>query len=67
MPDGCKEMSFGQRRLLAQFLNAAGSYSHSQVHLGLANLRGQTVAPYSYVVDTVVMLQSPGGIDTDSN
>jgi len=44
--------------LIGTVSHEAGSYGPSLMHLGLALLRGQTVAPYNYVAHKVVTPQS---------
>jgi ribose transport system substrate-binding protein len=48
------EMSKASSPLIGSVSHEAGSYGPSLVHLGLSILRGQTVAPYNYVVHKMV-------------
>jgi ribose transport system substrate-binding protein len=52
------EMRLGTSPLIGSVSHEAGSYGPNLVHLGLAILRGQTVAPYNYVAHKLVTQQS---------
>ena len=52
------EMSGEGSPLIGSVSHEAGSYGPNLVHLGLAILRGQTVAPYNYVDHKVVTPQT---------
>ena len=52
------EMSKAGSTLIGSVSHEVGSYGPSLVHLGLAILRGQTVAPYNYVEHKMVTPQT---------
>ena len=52
------EMRKAASPLIGSVSHEAGSYGPNLVHLGLAILRGQTVAPYNYVAHRMVTPQS---------
>jgi ribose transport system substrate-binding protein len=52
------EMTKASSPLIGSVSHEAGSYGPALVHLGLALLRGQTVAPYNYVAHKMVTPQS---------
>ena len=51
-------MSKAGSTLIGSVSHEVGSYGPSLVHLGLAILRGQTVAPYNYVEHKMVTPQT---------
>jgi len=52
------EMRKAASPLIGSVSHEAGSYGPNLIHLGLALLRGQTVAPYNYVAHKMVTPQS---------
>ena len=52
------EMRKGTSQLIGSVSHEAGSYGPNLIHLGLAILRGQTVAPYNYVEHKMVTPES---------
>ena len=54
IPEALKEIATGRSPLVASVSHETSSYGPSLLHLGLALLRGQTVAPYNYVAHKVV-------------
>ena len=52
--EAVEEMQRGASPLIGSVSHEAGSYGPNLVHLGLAILRGQTVAPYNYVAHKMV-------------
>jgi ribose transport system substrate-binding protein len=58
IPEVVTEMSKKSSPLIGSVSHEAGSYGPSLIHLGLALLRGQTVAPYNYVEHKMVTAQS---------
>jgi len=52
------EMRKATSPLIGSVSHEAGSYGPNLIHLGLALLRGQTVAPYNYVAHKIVTPQS---------
>jgi ribose transport system substrate-binding protein len=58
IPEAIAEMTKASSPLIGSVSHEAGSYGPALVHLGLALLRGQTVAPYNYVVHKMVTPQS---------
>jgi len=55
------EMRKASSPLIGSVSHEAGSYGPNLIHLGLAILRGQTVAPYNYVAHKMVTPQSLAG------
>lgn len=56
--EAVEEMQRGSSPLIGSVSHEAGSYGPNLVHLGLAILRGQTVAPYNYVAHKMVTPQT---------
>jgi ribose transport system substrate-binding protein len=52
-----EEMGQVSSPLIGSVSHEAGSYGPNLIHLGLALLRGQTVAPYNYVAHKMVTPQ----------
>jgi ribose transport system substrate-binding protein len=58
IPEAVEEMRKPASPFIGSVSHEAGSYGPNIVHLGLALLRGQTVAPYNYVAHKMVTPQS---------
>ncbi|MGD0797037.1 MAG: substrate-binding domain-containing protein [Acidobacteriaceae bacterium] len=58
IPEAVDEMRKPSSPFIGSVSHEAGSYGPSIIHLGLALLRGQTVAPYNYVAHKMVTPQS---------
>jgi ribose transport system substrate-binding protein len=56
--EAVEEMRKADSPLVGSVSHEAGSYGPNLVHLGLALLRGQTVAPYNYVEHRMVTPES---------
>ena len=54
IPEAVTEMKRPGSPLIGSVSHEAGSYGPNLIHLGLAILRGQTVAPYNYVAHKMV-------------
>ena len=54
IPEALKEIATGRSPFIASVSHETSSYGPSLLHLGLALLRGQTVAPYNYVAHKVI-------------
>ncbi len=54
IPEALKEIATGRSPFIGSVSHETNSYGPSLLHLGLALLRGQTVAPYNYVAHKVV-------------
>jgi ribose transport system substrate-binding protein len=59
--EAVEEMRKADSPLVGSVSHEAGSYGPNLVHLGLALLRGQTVAPYNYVEHRMVTPESLNG------
>jgi ribose transport system substrate-binding protein len=58
--EAMQEMRKDKSPLIGSVSHEASSYGPSLIHLGLSLLRGQTVAPYNYVVHKMVTQESLG-------
>jgi ribose transport system substrate-binding protein len=58
IPEAVTEMKKPGSPLIGSVSHEASSYGPNLVHLGLAILRGQTVAPYNYVGHKMVTPQT---------
>jgi ribose transport system substrate-binding protein len=54
LPETLDEIRSGKSALIGTISHQASSYGPSLIHLGLAILRGQTVAPYNYVAHKLI-------------
>lgn len=54
IPEAIKEIGKAKSSFIGSVSHEGGTYGTALVHLGLALLRGQTVAPYNYVTHSLV-------------
>ena len=54
IPEAVKEIRKASSPFIGSVSHEAGSYGETLIHLGIALLRGQTVAPYNYVTHKIV-------------